>query len=182
MGSSKFQELCKAYSKAQTDFGTYQDQCHQFSISLVKELKAFLQIPESQFSLYKINEEQEFEIVPPSLINAINLLEDSYWQFGIGLTVCSAPETLPQELILISVTFKKNMDETFTLKYGIESTEFTISQKDPDSYLTFFKFMHEQIMSAYNDQLQEFIGQDTKRTLGYKNNNKAKPDQSQLYK
>jgi|GEM_PF-3844548 len=45
------------------------------------------------------------------------------WQFGIGLTVCAAPETLPQELILIQILIRKDLDGNFFLKYGEKDKE-----------------------------------------------------------
>ncbi|MBI3520386.1 MAG: hypothetical protein HY062_13675 [Bacteroidetes bacterium] len=165
--STKFHELCIAFGKAQDDFATYRNNCHHISVELVNEFKIYFQIPESQFSLYKINKGNEFEIVPPALINALSLKEDSNWQFGIGLTVCIAPETLPQELILIHISLRKDLDGKYFVKYGNEIKEFEIKNGDKNSYYLFFDFLHDLIIKTYNEQLQHFIGQSTRRKLGY---------------
>jgi len=168
METTKFHELCMAFGKAQDDYGIFQSSCHLISIELVNEFKKYLEIPDSQFSLYKINKENEFEIVPPSLINAISLRADSHWQFGIGLTVCTAPETLPQELIMIHILLRKDLKDKYFVRYGNDTKEFEIKKSDKNSYYPFFDFLHDLIIKTYNEQMQLFIGQSTRRKLGYK--------------
>lgn len=168
MELTKFQELCMAYGKAQEDFGAFQNSCHLISVELVKALKEYFEIPDSQFSLYKINSENEFEIVPPALINALSMREDSYWQFGIGLTVCTAPETLPQELILIHILLRKDLDGKYFVRYGNDMKEFEIKKGDESSFHAFLDFLHDTIIQTYNEQLQRFIGQSTSRKLGFR--------------
>ena len=85
------------------------------AIELVQELKAYYEIPESQFSLYRINQQNEFKLVQPELIHAIDLKNDHNWHFGIGLTVCKAAETLPKELILIHIIYRKMLKENILL-------------------------------------------------------------------
>ena len=167
MEQTKFHDLCMAYGNAQKDFGNFQQDCHLIAIELVNSLKEYFQIPESQFSLYKINNENEFEIVPPALINALTLKADSFWQFGIGLTVCIAPETLPQELILIHLLLRKDLDNKYFVKYANENKEFEVSKGNKESFNPFFDFLHDTVIKTYNDKLQHFIGQSTRRKLGY---------------
>jgi len=168
MENTKFHNLCMAYGKAQQDFETFRHGCHFIAVDVVKELKVYFEIPESQFSLYKINAQGEFSIVPPALINALTLKEDSFWQFGIGLTVCMAPETLPQELVLISILLRQDLGGKFYIKYANETNEFEIIKGNPTSFHPFFDFLHDTIIKTYNEQMQQFIGQSTTRRLGYK--------------
>ena len=79
MENTKFHELCNAYDKAQDNFDTYQKDCHIISMEIVQEIKVYYQVPESQFSLYRISEERGFELVPSALIHALTLEEDHYW-------------------------------------------------------------------------------------------------------
>ena len=166
MKMSKFHELCGAYQKAQQDFQDYQNDCHQFALDFVKQFKEHFEIPPSQFSLFKINANNEFTLVQPSVINALVLRDDSLWQFGVGMTVCSAPETLPQELILIPILLRRDMDGTHYIKYG-DMREFKIEKKDQYNFDEFFEFLFETIKDTYNQQLVQFIGHDTERKIGY---------------
>lgn len=156
-----------AYGKAHEDFSTFERECHAISVELVNQLRVYLALPPSQFSLYKIDKEGEHHIVPPSLINALTLRPDAFWQFGIGLTLCSALETLPQELVLIHIQLKKTMENRFVVKFGNVPTEFEIRKDDKASFTTFFDFIHESIVKLYNEQYNQFVGQSTKRKLGY---------------
>ncbi len=167
MEQSKFHELCGAYGIAQSNFESYKTDCHILSMEIVKELKNYYQIPDSQFSLYRINEQDNFDLVTPALIHAINLRPDHYWHFGVGLTVCQAPETLPEELILIHLMFRKNAKEECFIKYAHSDTDFKIVKGNPGSYVSFFDFLFDTTIASYKSQLQQFIGEKTERKLGY---------------
>jgi hypothetical protein len=168
MKTTKFHELCGAYEQAQNNFDAYKTDCHIFSMELVKELKSYLEIPESQFSLYKISEERGFELVTPALIHAIRLTDDHYWHFGIGITVCKAMETLPEELILIHLMFRENDQGAFFVRYAPVEKEFEINKGAPETYIPFFDFIFETIKNSYKEHIQQFVGEKTVRKLGYR--------------
>ena len=137
-------------------------------MEIVKELKIYFEIPESQFSLYQINKQGGFDLVTPALIHAIELGQDNYWHFGVGLTVCQAPETLPEELILIHLMFRKNDKGESFIKYVHSETDYKIVKGKPESYLLFFDFLFETIITSYQEHLQHFVGEKTERKLGYR--------------
>jgi len=167
METTKFHELCGAYDTAQENFNTYQKDCHIFSMEFVREIKAYYEIPESQFSLYKTNKEGGFELVPSALIHALTLGEDYYWSFGFGLTVCRALETLPEELILIHIMFRKNDNGEFFVKYAYGGEEYQVVKGAAASYIPFFDFLFSTIIASYQAQMQQFVGEKTTRKLGY---------------
>jgi len=165
-----------AYGKAQTGFQSFQSECHELAVHFVRDIKVYFQIPESQFSLYKIHENNEFKIVRPAVISALTLRPDSIWHFGIGLTVCSAPETLPQELILIQILIRKDVEGNFFLKYGENDKEQKIEklEKSEDAektekwdFIPFFDYLHNRIIEVYENQLTQFISQDSRRKIGF---------------
>ena len=167
METTKFHELCGAYDAAQENFNTYEKDCHIFSMEFVREIKAYYQIPESQFSLFKTNKEGGFELVPSALIHALSLDEDHHWNFGFGLTVCRALETLPEELILVHIMFRKNGNDEFFIKYAFGGEEYKIEKGNSESYIPFFDFLFSTIIGTYQGQMQQFIGVKTTRKLGY---------------
>lgn len=169
MKTSKFHQLCDVYGKAQEDFANYKSDCHFLAVALVKELKGYYEVPESQFSLYNVDANNEFHLVPPELIHALNLRADSYWQFGIGLTVCRTPETLPVELVLIHLMVRKNSENKFFVKSAIDETEFEVDKKDKKTFIPFFDFLFDSITKSYSEQIQTFTGEKTERKLGYRN-------------
>ncbi len=167
MEKTKFKELCIAYTNAQQGFQNFQNECHDLSVNLVEELKKYFEIPESQFSLFRINENNEFILVQPGLVNALTLREDSRWQFGIGLTVCTAPETLPQELIMMQILIRQDLDGNFYLKYGDQEQEFRIEKSEERNFIPFFDHIHSEILNVYENHMTHFIGEDTERKIGY---------------
>ncbi len=168
MELTRFHKLCNAYGTAQEKFEAYKTDCHLLSIEIVKELKAYYNVPETQFSLYSINADDDFELVTPALIHAIQLKEDHFWHFGVGLTVCRAPETLPEELILIHLMFRKNNKDQYFIKYAYDDQEFEVKKGKLSSYTPFFDFIFDAILNSYDTQLQQFVGQKTKRRLGFR--------------
>ncbi|NAS31085.1 hypothetical protein GTQ40_08900 [Flavobacteriaceae bacterium R38] len=167
MAGSKFNELCSAYSNAQTNFENFRLDCHSIATSLVDEIKKYMEIPEQRFSLYKINQNNEFQVVPPSLVNALVLSNDSYWHFGVGLTVCKADNSLQEELILVHLMIRKEIDNQFFVKYANHEEEFEVFKDQPESFHSFFDFLHETIIESYKERLQQFLGEKTERKLGY---------------
>jgi hypothetical protein len=168
MKMTKFKELCQAYSKAQSDFENFRNESHEFAVAMIEKLKSYFEIPESQFSLYSVGQNNEFTLVLPEVINAISLRPDSLWQLGIGLTVCKAPETLPQELILLHILIRRDIDGVFYLKYVDENQEHKIEKSDDWNFIPFFDFLHDKIIETYQDQLTQFIdGDSTRRKIGY---------------
>lgn len=164
---TKYNDLCLAYGKAQEEFRLYHNGCLSICRDLVSELKSYFEIPESQFSIYQVTDENEFELVAPGLINAMSLKEDSCWHFGVGMTLCVNPETLPQELLLIHIALRKDIDNGYMVKYANHKQEFPITSDDKSSFIPFFDFLHESVMRVYSEQLHLFIEQYTKRKLGY---------------
>ena len=167
MENTKFHQLCGAFDVAQQNFNNYQTDCHIISMEIVKELKTYYEVPESQFSLYKISDDGGFKLVPSALIHALTLGEDHYWNFGIGLTVCQAPETLPEELILVHIKFRKDAEGDYYIKYAFGEGEFKIAKGDSKSYVPFFDYVFETIISSYKQHMQQFIGEKTTRKMGY---------------
>ena len=167
MKTTKFHQLCNAYGNAQNNFETYKTDCNILSMEIVKELKSYYEVPDTQFSLYKINDQNGFELVTPALIHAISIKQDYFWHFGIGLTVCKSPETLPEELILIHLKFRKDAENRNFIQYAYADKEFEIVKGNSESYHPFFNFLFDEIINSYDAQLQKFVGEKTERKLGY---------------
>ena len=167
MEKSKFNELCSAYDIAQDNFDAYEKSCHNFALELVRELKEYYAVPEGQFSLYQVEENNNFKLIHGSMLGALTLTEDSHWHFGVGLTVCRAPESYPEELILIHILFRKEADTIFYLKHTYGDKEFKVNKGDKESYLTYFDDLFNTIVASYKGHIQQFVGEKTTRKLGY---------------
>ena len=166
MENSKFSQLCSAYDIAQDNFDQYKKNCHTFALELVSELKEYYGVPDRQFTLYQVEENNNFKLIHGSLLGALTLTGDNHWHFGIGLTVCRAPESYPEELILIHIIFRKEGDD-FKLRHTFSDKEFSVNRGDKDSYTPYFEDLFQTIVSSYKSHIQQFIGEKTTRKLGY---------------
>ena len=167
MEISKFNQLCAAYDIAQDNFDTYKQSCHTFALELISELKAYYNVPDRQFSLYKVEENNNFKLIHGSLLGALTLTPDSHWHFGVGLTVCRAPESFPEELILIHILFRKEADGIFHLKHTYGDQEFKVERGNKTSYIPYFDDLFNTIVTSYTGHIQQFVGEKTTRKLGY---------------
>jgi hypothetical protein len=59
--------------------------CHHFAYDLWKGVLEYFQIPFSQLSYFKLNEEGEYESIPASLTHVFET--DSYWECAFGINV-----------------------------------------------------------------------------------------------
>jgi hypothetical protein len=167
MGKTKFNQLCAAYDAAQDNFDAYKKNCHAFAIELVDELKAYYEIPERQFSLYQVEQNNNFKLINGSLYGALTLTPNSDWHFGVGLTVCKAPESYPEELILIHIFFRKEVGDTFFLRHTYGDKEFEVTKGNKESYIPYFDDLFNTIVDSYQGHIQQFLGEKTTRKLGF---------------
>ena len=164
---TKFSLLCNAYDDAQDDFEKYKNNCHNFAIELVEQLKKYFEVPERQFTVYKVEENNNFDLIHGSLLGALTLTKDSHWHFGVGLTVCRTVEAFPEELILIHIIFRKEKGNTYFLRHTYGDKEFKVEMGALETYTTYFDDLFNTIISSYKGHLQQFIGEKTTRKLGY---------------
>ena len=167
MENTKFNLLCSAYDMAQDNFDAYKKSCHAFALELVQELKEYYVVPRGQFSLYKVEEDNNFKLIHGSMLGALTLTKDSHWHFGVGLTVCRAPESYPEELILIHILFRKEVDGVFHLQHTYGDKEFSVTKGDKNSYAAYFDDLFQTIVDSYKGHIQQFVGEKTTRKLGY---------------
>ena len=106
-------------------------------------------------------------MVPSSLVNALILGNDSYWHFGIGLTVCKADNSPQEELILIHLMVRMESDGQFFVKYANLDEEFEVFKDQPESFYPFFNFIHGAIIASYQESVQRFMEERTERKLGF---------------
>ena len=165
---SRFTELCEAFQRAQSEFTNFQNDCQNLAEEMIQKFLEYFEIPDSQFSLFSINENNDFLPAEGGVESALTLRDDSFWEFGIGLTVCCAPEKLPKELILIHIMIRKDLNGNYFLRYANEEQERKID-KNPEcfDFVPFFDFLHKTIITTYDEKLTYFIGQDTRRKIGY---------------
>ena len=71
---TKFESICESYSGAREEFKKYRNECHLFANDLWKGIIYHFQIPYSQLSYYKLDDEGEYESVPAPFFNTLSLV------------------------------------------------------------------------------------------------------------
>lgn len=168
---TKFEELCAAYKKAQSEFKQYKDDCHDFAADLWNKVALYFQIPTSQLTLYNIDEEGEYQATAPPIINALSLWPDAYWQIGFGITLFEKKDTYPQETIIIGLGLKRDLENNYFVRLKGSDQEFQIDRKSEADFNKFFDYLFKEVQKSYSTGLQTFIDQDTTfRKIGFKLN------------
>ena len=167
---NKYQELCDSFSVAQEKFSVYRDECLYFGDELWRRMMGYLQVPNNKRLLYKIGEKGEFKLVPAQVINAIELRPDNYWQLGLGFVLKQNEDNVPSETIQIPVLFRREHKEAkFYVRLFDEKTDHVITQGDEDSFVAFFDFIFDLIVSNYKDEDTSFSDEvETIKKIGFK--------------
>ncbi len=166
---TKFEELCAAFKDAQSGFEKYRDDCHEFAVELWNRMIEYFQIPPSQLSLYRVNEQEEFEATSPPMFNALTLREDAYWQVGFGITLYEAQNTYPQETVIVGLLIRRENGSNFMVKLWGQEEEYAIDRSKPEDFNHFFEHLHNTIRESYQQGLQTFLDQETTiRKIGFK--------------
>lgn len=152
---SKYEELVNTYHKAQQYFIEYRNSCLDFANAFWTKMMDYFEVPENLRVLYFVDEEGEFEMVPPKMANALDLRDDSYYQVGIGITLKQGDTSRAQETIQMALLFKKVGDD-FHVRLSDEENDHIISPDDDRSMKAYFDFLFNIIMQSYQSGLQEF--------------------------
>jgi len=166
---TKFEALCETYKNARSEFKNYRDDCHHFAYDLWKGVIEYFQIPFSQLSYFKLNEEGEYESIPAPLFNTMFLRPNSYWECAFGINVYEGKDVFPQETIILGMLFKKNKDNKFLVKLIEYEEEFEIVEGNQADYQKFYDYLFNQMSKSYTSGLQTFLDQDvTQRNIGFR--------------
>ncbi|MFA6583629.1 MAG: hypothetical protein WCS77_04960 [Elusimicrobiaceae bacterium] len=171
---SKFNQLCKAYATARKSFFDYRDECFEFTSWLLEGLVSYLDCPVEQIGYFPLK--GDFQPGHTyTLMGAMDLEDDTYWHFGMGITLYEQKKKFPHETVLFEFMIKK-ADGKFTVKMDAEGTEFHIAKDDPASAHKLYEKIYEEIRESYSSGLQHFLEEDeTARKIGFCRDDEAKP-------
>lgn len=172
---SKFDQLCKAYSKARKNYFDYRTDCTSFTTWLMTGFLTYLNCPADQLRYFPM----KGEIRPGhsyTLMGAMDLEEDTFWHFGVGLTLFEKKDVTPQETVVFEFMIKRN-ENSYTVKMDTGGHEYHIAKDDTTAAHRLYEAIFEEIRDSYTTGLQHFLEQDeTARKIGFcQDDNAAKP-------
>ncbi len=162
---SKFKELCGAYSGARKHYAEYRTCCGDFGNSLIKGMIEYFECPREHINFFPL----AGDVDPKkkySLVSAMLLDDDTYWHFGLGLTLCPAESESPDETVVLPFAMKKGHD-LFIVRIGTLQ-EFQIHENNQDEYQSFYNFVFQRIKEDYEKGLQRFLDKEVNsRKIGF---------------
>lgn len=164
---SKFQEMCKAYQKAQMEFKRFQNASVVFAEELWKRMVAYFEIPINQTTLYEIGEQGGFEIANPPFGNFLRLRNDGFWEFGIGITVFDNPTGYPRDNVLLYLLIRKDLADSYQVKLAGSQGSFTIHDQNEAEYEAFFNFIYHTIIDSYQTGLERLLEEQPTNRIGF---------------
>ncbi len=165
---SIFDDICKEYSASRKRYFDYRDECHDMARELISGLGKYLGCPEDTMSFHPQKEEDEKPGTTYSLMGAMNLQDDTYWHFKIGILIYEAPNISPKQLNLFDFSLKKMKTGKFGVKAMADGKEFTVDPKDPATFTAVYEEITKTIIAGYKTGLEKFLEQDVEvRKIGF---------------
>lgn len=165
---TKFSDLCTAFTTARIGFKKYENDCQEFAVDIWNKMLEHFEIPPSQISLYKFDEYGEFERIDPPLICAMRLRSDSYFEFGIGITLYESPNTYPHETVILPIHVSIDTDGNNKAKLGEEGKIHVIDRANNQHFKDFLDNIFESVNASYSQGLTDMRDKNTFRKIGFK--------------
>lgn len=156
---SKFEEICRVYSKSRRLFLDYEDECRNFARSLVDGMIEYFEWPHTQEITYiplgeEINPNNRFY----ALAGAMQMDDESFWHFGVELTAEEPGGAYP--LPFLMSFFIKKMGPHFIVKLGPQGKEIRIHEDKhgkQDELRPFYDAVFNQILKFFARDYQDAI-------------------------
>jgi hypothetical protein len=173
--STKYQELCNAFVKAQDEFKQFSEDCLQFGETLIASLIRYYRVPKKRVHFFEPDEEGDLQLAKKPLEEVMFLRDDAWWQLSIGITLSEAEEVSTLETVILEILFRRDSQGHYIVKLHGERESFQIDRTQKQPFAPFFDYLHEKIVVSYSTGLQTFIDQPkTIRNIGFQYGRKTK--------
>lgn len=167
---SKFTELCESFTKARKNFKEYEAACKELALELWYNLAAYYEIPIDRIAYYHLNEYGVFVRADSQEDWIMVMHEDTYFEFGVGITLYEMPEVFPyaHHTIVLPFLVSSDFDGKQSLLFGSEGKKFEVEKGNVNSYRPILDYVFRILQSEYEEGLSNMKIQNTVRTIGYK--------------
>jgi len=162
---SKFDELCQVYAGSRKAYTDYRDTCFAFAQSLVEALIGYLEIPEGQIGFVPVNREPDPAALY-TLPGAMHLDEDTFWHFGVVITLADPSGGCPPQAVLLKLQLKQHED-AFGVRLGQDDEDFWVRPGYPQEMAAFMDHVFTAVKGSYERGLQQFLDQASTRKIGF---------------
>ncbi|MFQ5421953.1 MAG: hypothetical protein ACE5FD_05275 [Anaerolineae bacterium] len=153
---SKYDEICQAYRKSRREFLSYGETCRVFAHELIEGMIEYFEWPRNQeITFIQLGEEINPMDRFYALAGAMQMDDESFWHFGVEMTVHEPTGVYPQPF-LMSFYIKKN-GPIFIVKLGPKGEEIKIHEDRRRELGPFYEAVYVKIVSFFLKEYQEAI-------------------------
>ncbi len=153
---SKYEEICQAYRKSRREFLKYEETCRVFASELIEGIIDYFEWPRDQeITFIQLGEEMNPTDRFYALAGAMQMDDESFWHFGVELTVHEPAGIYPQPFLL-SFYIKKT-GPIFIVKLGPKGEEIKIHEDRRGELSPFYDAVYVKIVSFFLKEYQEAI-------------------------
>ncbi|HEX7468754.1 MAG TPA: hypothetical protein VF324_09255 [Methanobacterium sp.] len=168
---TKFEELCKIYTKAEKDFSNYRWKCIDFAVAIGDGVADYLECDKEDIQYYLVsNLGQPGGTAPPKETHprdALFLENDTLWHYGMGINLYLEDIKNPAMSYIFDVALKGEKD-SFMVEFPKQQKKFNINPSKPKDLQPMYEFIFDEIKNRFENELEKFLKhQSTKHYPGY---------------
>lgn len=158
---SKFEEISQTYRQSRRAFLDYEKECQNFARDLVFGMVDYFEWPTDQEINYiPLGEELDPNNKFYALAGAMRMDAESFWHFGVELTIYEPGGSYPTPFILSF--FIKKVGSNFIVKLGPKGRQIKIPEEQQNSLAPFYNAVFVQIVEFFKKRYhQALTGQET---------------------
>jgi hypothetical protein len=154
--NTKYDEICQVYRKSRKGFLDYESECQAFARDLVYGMIEYFEWPQDQEVTYiPLGEELDPNNRFYALSGAMRMDDDSFWHFGVELTVQEPGGAYP--LPFLMSFFIKKIGPHFIVKLGSQGKEIRIHEDRRGDLAPFYDAVFVQIMNFFTHKYQDAV-------------------------
>jgi len=150
---TRFEELCKVYTKAEEDFRNYRWKSIEFVTQMAKGLANYLECEIDDIRYYlPVKDGQPKEA---HLIDALLLDNDTFWHFGMGVNLYVEGNKMPAMTYIFDLALKG--EDEYIIRVLKEKKEFNINPAEREDFKSLYNFIYDSIKNRFEDELGKFL-------------------------
>lgn len=163
-----FSDLQQAYETANDKYKQYLADCELIAGLIWEQFSGHHQIPPTQLGLYVMAADGSSEHFNGPLPAAMRLLDDSFFEFGLGITMFSNAQKLPWETTVLPIQVALDGGGMHKARLGMDGKIFLLNKTDIAGIQIFTEHVLSTVIDQYQNGLAEMIRQNTMHRIGFK--------------
>lgn len=159
---TKFDEICQVYQKSRRRFLDYEETCRLFARELIDGMIDYFEWPRDQeITFIQLGEEINPSNRFYALAGAMRMDDESFWHFGVELTVEELSGAHPQPFLMSF--FIKKVGPHFVVKLGPTGKEIKIHEDRRRELAPFYDAVFVQIAEFFVKDYGDAITRSERR-------------------